>query len=206
MRFEDWEPHYLRILDTFGFDRKDDEEAAGIAAALTSRDDTARLEDLCTGRTVTVCGNAPCLKDDLPRCEGTVFAADAAADVLWRAGIRPDAVFTDLDGAEESFVAMNREGTVMVVHAHGDNITLVRRWVPMFGGPLVLTCPTRPFRPVQNWGGFTDGDRAVFAADALGADNVVILGFDLDDLTVPPMKRGKLLWARALLSLIGYDL
>ena len=206
MRFEEWEPHYLRILETFGFDREGDEDAASVAASLTSRDDTARLEELCTERTVTVCGNAPCLKREMSRCEGTVFAADAAADVLWRAGIRPDAVFTDLDGAEESFFAMNREGTVMVVHAHGDNIPLVRRWVPRFEGPLVLTCQSRPFGHVHNWGGFTDGDRAVFAADALGAAQVIILGFDLDDPGVPPMKRGKLLWARTLLSLIGHDL
>lgn len=206
MRFEEWEPHYLRILETFGFDREGDEEAAAVAASLTLRDDTARLEELCTGRTVTVCGNAPCLKEETSRCEGTVFAADAAADVLWRAGIRPDAVFTDLDGAEESFFAMNREGTVMVVHAHGDNIPLVRRWVPRFEGPLVLTCQSRPFGHVHNWGGFSDGDRAVFAADALGAAQVIILGFDLDDPGVPPVKRGKLLWARTLLSLIGHDL
>jgi len=206
MRFEEWEPHYLRILKTFGFDREDDEEAALVAAGLTSRDDTALLEELCMGRTVTVCGNAPCLKDEAARCEGTVFAADGAADVLLRAGIRPDAVFTDLDGAEESFFGMNSEGTVMVVHAHGDNLPLVRRWVPRFEGPMVLTCQSRPFAHVHNWGGFTDGDRAVFAADALGAARVIILGFDLDDKQVPPMKRGKLLWARTLLSLIGYDI
>ncbi len=206
MRFEEWEPHYLRILETFGFPREGDEEAASVAASLTSRDDAARLEELCAGSTVTVCGNAPCLKEEACRCEGAIFAADAAADVLWRAGIRPDAVFTDLDGAEESFFAMNREGTVMVIHAHGDNIPLIRRWVPRFEGPLVLTCQSRPFGHVHNWGGFTDGDRAVFAADDLGAARIVILGFDLDDQSVPPMKRGKLLWARTLLSLIGYDL
>ena len=94
----------------------------------------------------------------------------------------------------------------MVVHAHGDNLPLVRRWVPRFEGPLVLTCQSRPFAHVHNWGGFTDGDRAVFAADALGAARVIILGFDLDDKQVPPMKRGKLLWARRLLSLIGHDI
>ena len=86
------------------------------------------------------------------------------------------------------------------------SMALLRHWVPQFEGPLVLSCQTRPFGHVHNWGGFTDGDRAAFAADALGGAEVRFAGFDLDDRSVPPMKQGKLLWARDLLALIGYDL
>ena len=206
MRFEEWEPHYAAICETFGFDRAGDEEAARLIATLSDADDSALLANHIKGKTVTVCGNAPSLLRETDAIEGTVLAADAAADVLFGAGILPDAVFTDLDGAEESFFAMNRQGTLMVVHGHGDNMALLRHWVPRFEGPLVLTCQTRPFGHVHNWGGFTDGDRAAFAADALGAADIRFAGFDLDDRSVPPMKRGKLLWARTLLSLIGHEL
>jgi uncharacterized Rossmann fold enzyme len=78
--------------------------------------------------------------------------------------------------------------------------------VPRFSGPIVATAQSAPLPRVYNFGGFTDGDRAVFAADALGAAEIRILGFDLDDRNVDPMKRGKLHWARRLLSLIGHDL
>ncbi|MDD1708750.1 MAG: DUF115 domain-containing protein [Methanoregulaceae archaeon] len=205
MEFEEWEPYYREILEYFGIEREGDEEAARILASLLTRDDCRLLSDLCRGETVTVCGNAPCLSRELDRIEGSIFAADAASEVLRRFGITPDAVFTDLDGACDDYLAMNNEGTIMVIHAHGDNIPLLFHWVPLFSGPVVGTTQARPSHPLHNFGGFSDGDRAAFAADALGADHIGFVGFDLDDPDVDPMKRGKLLWARKLLRLIGYE-
>ena len=206
MRFADWEPHYTAILEYFGFEREADEAAARLLGDLADRDDVGLLEALIRGRAVTVCGNAPCLQEELDRVEGTVLAADAAAEVLVDHGIRPDAVFTDLDGATDAFIDLSRQGTVMVVHAHGDNIPLLRHWIPLLPGPLVATTQAAPLPHVHNFGGFTDGDRAVFAADDLGAASVRIIGFDLSDRNVDPVKRGKLFWAGELLRLIGYDL
>jgi len=206
MRFADWEPHYIAILEYFGFEREADEAAARQLADLADRDDVGLLEALIRDRVVTVCGNAPCLVGELDRIEGTVLAADAAAGVLVSHGIRPDAVFTDLDGATEVFIDLSAQGTVMVVHAHGDNLPLLRHWVPRLPGPLVATTQAAPLPSVHNFGGFTDCDRAVFAADELGAAEIRIIGFDLADRNVDPVKRGKLYWAGELLRLIGYDL
>jgi uncharacterized Rossmann fold enzyme len=194
MEFEEWEPYYRDILDYFCFERSEDERAATILASLLPRDDLSLLACLCRSRTVTVCGNAPCLKNELDRITGSVFAADAACLVLLSSGIIPDAVFTDLDGATEDYLDMNRDGTLMVIHAHGDNIPLLRYWTTQAG----------PAPPLHNFGGFTDGDRPVFAAHHLGADRINLVGFDLDDRDVDPMKRGKLQWARKLLAVIGY--
>ena len=204
--FEDWEPYYLRILAHFSFDRARDEEAALLLSSLLSRDDLPLLEGLIQGKPVTICGNGPNLGEELDRIRGTVVAADGAANRLCVRGIRPEAIVTDLDGATDAFIGMNRAGTVIVVHAHGDNMDLIRRWVPRFPGPLVGTTQSRPFDGIHNFGGFTDGDRAVFLAEALGASETVIAGFDLDDPNVDPVKRGKLLFARELLRLAGHDL
>ena len=207
MRFADWEPHYTAILEYFGFEREADEAAARLLVGLAGgRDDLGLLEALIRARTVTVCGNAPSLPEEVDQIEGVVLAADAAAGVLTDHGIRPDAVFTDLDGASDLFIDLSRQGTVMVVHAHGDNIPLLRHWVPLLPGPLVATTQAAPLPHVHNFGGFSDGDRAVFAADELGAAQVRIIGFDLADRNVDPVKRGKLFWAGKLLHLIGYDL
>lgn len=202
MNFEEWEPIYQEIVEYFGFDRKEDEHAADILEDLLQRDDLDLLKETCRGHDVCVCGNAPCLAKEISLVKGTVFAADAASLVLLSHGIRPDAIFTDLDGATDEYIEMNREGTVLVVHAHGDNMPLLRHWVPRFPGPLVGTTQSRPLPHVHNFGGFTDGDRAVFAAHSLGASRITILGFDLDDSRVDHMKRAKLLWAKKLLSLL----
>jgi len=204
MEFRDWEPHYREILDYFGFDRAGDEEAARLLASLLPRDNLLSLAALTCDNPVTVCGNAPCLKDELDKINGVVFAADAAADVLDANGIYPDAVFTDLDGASDRLLALNEEGTIVVVHAHGDNIALLKHWIPRFNGPLVGTTQSTPLPHVHNFGGFSDGDRAVFTADELGAEQITLIGFDLDDKDVDPVKRGKLFWARKLLALIGH--
>ena len=204
MEFKDWEPHYLEILEYFGFDRGGDEEAARLLALLMPRDNLLSLASLTFDKPVTVCGNAPCLKDELDKIQGVVFAADAAADVLDSHGIRPDAVFTDLDGAGDRLLELNKEGTIVVVHAHGDNIALLKHWVPLFKGPLVATTQGTPLPHVHNFGGFSDGDRAVFAADELGAEQITLIGFDCDDKDVDPVKHGKLVWARKLLALVGH--
>ena len=205
MNFELWEPYYLEILDYFGFDRAADEEAAQLLASLMTRDDLLSLAALTCGNNVTVCGNAPCLEDELGTVRGIVFAADAAAYVLDAHGIRPDAVFTDLDGVTDRLIELNCEGTIVVIHAHGDNIPLLKHWVPRFPGPLVATTQATPLPHIHNFGGLTDGDRAVFAAEELGASSVTLAGFDLDDRNVDPLKRGKLFWARQLLALIGHS-
>ena len=203
MQFAEWEPHYQEIVGYFGFDRTADEEAARLLSSLLDRDNLLSLASLTDGNEVTVCGNAPCLKDDLSKISGIVFAADAAAEVLDSHDIFVDAIFTDLDGATDRFIELNNEGTIIVIHAHGDNMPLLKHWVPRFRGKVVGTTQAAPLPRVYNFGGFTDGDRAVFAADELGASHITLAGFDLDDRNVDPMKRGKLIWARKLLALIG---
>lgn len=206
MRFEEWEPYYREILEYFAFDRCRDEEAALLLKSLLKRDALPLLEGAIRGREVTVCGNAPCLPQELHRARGTILAADAASLVLVRHGIMPGAIFTDLDGATELYEDLNQNGVILVIHAHGDNMPLLRYWVPRFSGPLVGTTQARPLEGIYNFGGFTDGDRAAFAAHALGAKSVTIIGFDPDDPDVPPAKKGKLIWARRLLRLLGHEL
>jgi uncharacterized Rossmann fold enzyme len=99
---------------------------------------------------------------------------------------------------------MNWKGTIIVIHAHGDNRHLIQYWVPRLIGQVVGTTQSTPIQNVYNFGGFSDGDRAVFAADELGASHITLVGFDCDDASVDQVKRGKLMWARKLLARIGY--
>lgn len=207
MKYEEWKPLYQEICDYFSFDPAEDEQAARIARSLSSASDIDLLTTTIQGKAVTVCGNAPCLKDQLrePEPGEVIIAADAAAAVLLKAGIRPAVIVTDLDGIDEYALEMNKAGTIMVVHAHGDNIPRLQTWIPRFIGPLVITTQGEPFDTIHNFGGFSDGDRAVFMAEANGAASVRLIGFDCDDPGVTPVKKGKLLWARRLLTSLGYD-
>lgn len=206
VKYDDWEPIYQEICEYFSFDPTEDDRAAHILADLTSQDATALLKNLIFGKTVTVCGNAPTLEQELDTITGVIIAADAASGVLIQHGITPDVIVTDLDGIEDEAITLNKKGTILVVHAHGDNIPRIRTWVPRMKGPLVLTTQGKPFNHIYNFGGFTDGDRAVYLAYEMQASDVKLAGFDLDDPEVTPMKKGKLQWARKLLSLCSHEL
>lgn len=206
VKYDEWEPIYQEICEYFSFDSAEDDRAAQILADLTTQDATDLLKNLIAGEQVTVCGNAPTLVQELDTITGVIIAADAASGVLIRHGITPDVIVTDLDGIEDEAITLNKKGTILVVHAHGDNIPRIRTWIPRMKGPLVLTTQGKPFNHVYNFGGFTDGDRAVYLAYEMQASDVKLAGFDLDDPEVTPMKKGKLQWARKLLSLCGHEL
>ena len=209
MKPEVWDEYYVKILDYFGFSREDDEEAARLLSAILPGNDISLLTDTISGSDIIVAGNAPSLPDDIRKTdfEGkVVIAADAAARVMKKGGVIPDIVFTDLDGLDDDVLEMNEAGTILAVHAHGDNMPLVKSWVPKMKGPVVGTTQSTPLENVYNFGGFSDGDRGVFAAYELGAKSVSLIGFDLDDKSVDPVKHGKLMIARKLLHLLGHDI
>jgi len=110
---------------------------------------------------------------------------------------------TDLDKNPETARELSHEGVPVAVHAHGDNIAAIERYVPSFALDSVLpTTQAAPTPPVCNPGGFTDGDRAAFLADACGAGRLVFPGWTFDDPSVGPEKARKLRWAERLLALL----
>jgi hypothetical protein len=154
------------------------------------------------GATVAIAGAGPplALETDLAAEADRVVAASTAADVLADAGVEVDLVVTDLDKNPGSLAEMSQEGTPIASHAHGDNIPALEEWVPAFADEQLLpTTQAEPVGPVRNFGGFTDGDRAAYLADALGAAELRFPGWEFDDPTVDPVKAAKLRWAERLL-------
>ncbi len=218
MNFSDWEPTYMQILEDFGFARQKDEDAARLISAMITtiieNDHTKsqiisleHLQQVIAGREVIVCGNAPSLdaeframhENDTGRDTPALFiAADGATTILLKHGIVPDIIVSDLDGNLEDIVDANRRGSIVVVHAHGDNMDAVISTVPKLTG-IIATTQSAPLLNVHNFGGFSDGDRCVFLACEFGAVRITLMGFDLDDADVTPMKKNKLKWARRLL-------
>ncbi|WP_122088495.1 6-hydroxymethylpterin diphosphokinase MptE-like protein [Halalkalicoccus subterraneus] len=201
MNFPTWNPVYETILADFGFGRREDERARDVLADLTESFDEGRLARI-EGAAVAVAGAGPSLPDDLELAAEAdyVIAASTAADTLLAAGIEPDLFVTDIDKNPETLRELTRQGTPAAVHAHGDNIELVERWVPRLAAENVLpTTQAAPKGPVENFGGFTDGDRGAFLADHFGASELRFPGWTFDDPSVGSMKARKLRWAERLL-------
>lgn len=139
--------------------------------------------------------------------KGFVVAADGATSTLLSRGILPDVIVTDLDGDVDDQVKANKEGSVVFVHAHGDNMDAIRKHVLRFDGMTVCTCQCPPTEGVYNFGGFTDGDRAACIVASLGVRSIRLVGFDFES---PSAKRGrsrvvkarKLLWAKRIMTLL----
>jgi hypothetical protein len=201
--FAEWEPIYEAILADLGFDRAADERARDVAAGIAPSFDHDRLATL-VGETVAIVGAAPSLPAALeafdPDSVETVIAASTAVDVLADAGIDVDLMVTDLDKNTATAHELTHQGVPVVAHAHGDNIPLLREWLPAFASAQTLvTTQAAPRAGIANVGGFTDGDRAAFLADAAGATDLRFLGWAFDDPAVAPMKARKLRWAEQLL-------
>ncbi|MGQ9582026.1 MAG: 6-hydroxymethylpterin diphosphokinase MptE-like protein [Thermoplasmatota archaeon] len=221
MDFSEWEKYYEQILLDFGFERSKDEEAAGVLAGLTTGMSLAGVEDLrqhLADKEVFVFGNGPSLEEALKGRSfgGTLVAADGATTALMARGLVPHIIVTDLDGRVEDQLAANERGAIVVVLAHGDNIAALREWVPRFTGRIVATSQSAPVKHLLSFGGFTDGDRAVFLADHFGARRIVLVGFDfgsdrspysMDDEEMDLSDRGrvkmrKLTWANVLIAML----
>jgi len=201
--FAEWEPVYEAILEDFGYPRAADERARDrLAELLAPREfDVGRI-DSGPDDTIAVAGAGPSLEAEaaLAADADRVFAASNAAERLLAVDVTVDLEVTDLDKTPRSAVELTREGTPVAVHAHGDNRPTIESVVPECDREQVLgTTQAAPADPVRNVGGFTDGDRAAFLADHLGAGRLTFPGWDFEDPDLDPEKRHKLRWAERLL-------
>jgi uncharacterized Rossmann fold enzyme len=210
MRYEDWEPYYKAILEDFGWTAEGDEAAARLLSSMLPEQTPCldRVKELIEGKDVIVCGKAPSLEKDMEKVDWwyryTVIAADGSVSTLLQQGIVPDIVVSDLDGSHEDLLKADENGSIILAHAHADNVEAVKSLVPKLKH-VVGTTQARPLKNVYNFGGFSDGDRCVFLAKEFGAKTIKIIGFDLDDTNVTPKKLKKLKWARKLLGDLGIN-
>ncbi|GFO96413.1 hypothetical protein ig2599ANME_0602 [groundwater metagenome] len=205
MEFKDWEPIYEEILRDFGWSREKDEEAAKLLSSLLAGKTSivSILKKKLEGKDVLVCGNALTLSNDLGKITADkylVIAADGATSTLLEKGIVPDIIVTDLDGYIPDEIKANRKGALMVVHAHGDNMSRLDTVRNM--GDVIGTTQAAPLENIHNFGGLSDGDRCVFLAHEFSAGSITLAGFDFRDEKVTDIKKKKLKWARRLIGMI----
>ncbi|MEW5760512.1 MAG: 6-hydroxymethylpterin diphosphokinase MptE-like protein [Candidatus Thermoplasmatota archaeon] len=210
MEFSRWERYYNEILQDMGYEREKDELAANVLSELLSDKELCELDtlkELITNKSVSIFGNAPSLPDVLDgvKTGGTFISTDGATTFLLEKKIQPHIIVTDLDGKVEDQIKANEQGAIAIIHAHGDNIDALKKWVPMFKGKVMGTTQSKPFGKIYNFGGFTDGDRAIFLADHFSAEKIILFGFDFrktNELKNEKMKVRKLTWASVLIGIL----
>ena len=155
--------------------------------------------------------NSKSKSDKSTKANFVIMAADGATELLLKLGIIPDFVITDLDGHHESLVTANMKGSIMFIHAHGDNIEKINSFISNFRN-IIGTTQSFPLSHIFNFGGFTDGDRAVFLADHFFAREIVLVGMDFDSrigsfskrsVSNYDLKRKKLYVAKNLIEMLS---
>ncbi len=179
---------YPRIVKALGLNVENDKAATELASSLCNRVPTAErlARSLIKGKTCYVLGAGPSLPEaysmQATPPSALVVAADGAARLLMEMGSAPPHILvTDLDGGDDVIGWCARQ-SVMCVHAHGDNIESLRRFLPCLvklRAKILLTTQNRPVDGVKNYYGFTDGDRAAWLCHHFGARNIRLVGMDL---------------------------
>ena len=192
MEFGLWEIYYKEILDDFGFSRQGDENSAKVLDEILSEEGCLTLDDLSQivgfSDKYIVFGAGPSLKEHIKLLKESydlkdyvLVSADGATTALIEERICPDIVATDLDGNIDDILLANLRGANIAVHAHGDNLDAVIKFTPFFTN-VIGTTQAQPVGNIYNFGGFTDGDRAIFLAVALGAGEITLAGMDFGDV------------------------
>ncbi len=215
MEYSRWAPRYDAIRAEFGFPFERERVAADALVRLLPEESRTpplpRIRPRLAGRDVVVVGAAPGTGPPpvwrLPSTDPApaLVAADGGAAACLAGRLVPTVVVTDLDGPVPSEVSANRQGALVVVHAHGDNRPALEAWVPEFPGELAGSWAGPPTEVLLDVGGFTDGDRAAYLAEACGARRVLLWGFDFERVEAPDAatrerKRAKFAWADRLLA------
>ncbi len=123
-------------------------------------------------------------------------------------------IVTDGDGTPYLEKGLNK-GIPICLHAHGDNIDSWKKILEIIDDDqeVILTHQT-PYEieGMYNPGGFTDGDRAVCIALALGATEIELVGFSIGEvgawsaITDEKRKLMKLKWMNKVLKLLSMEI
>lgn len=181
MLISGWISKYNEILKEFKYSYKKDLQAAVLLdSLLETQNHINKVQDLVNNQNIFVIGAGPSLSYAIPILQKykkiVKIAADSAVKLLVDNGIKPDIIVTDLDGDEKTLKKIGSSKSIFIVHAHGDNISKLY-FIKNFKN-CIGTTQTKPFGKLYNFGGFTDGDRAVFLASNFNAKKIILFGMD----------------------------
>lgn len=224
MFYKDWGPIYEKIASDFNYKLEDEKKAVDFLDKLLDNKklfSLKNLSEIIKGKKIIIFGAGPSLEDSIYINKNKInncikISADGATSALLKNNIFPDIIITDLDGYVPDQIKSNSKGSIIVVHAHGDNISKIRKYVPEINKDIIGTTQIdpSPYKNIENFGGFTDGDRAVFLASHFNAKKINLIGFDFrgkigkysfSEKKNINLKLKKLKWCRYLIELLKHN-
>ena len=174
-----------------------------IAARLVSRLNYTKssLQPSFVNREFVLVGAGLTESDTLP--ENNLIVADGALRGCLDRDIVPEWVISDLDGYISDILWASQNGSKIIIHAHGDNLSRVSLYSNRINPECITT--TYPSSHASCWGGFTDGDRSVMMCLSLGSKSVKLVGFNFEEVGTftgeySPRKLEKLQWAKKIIN------
>ncbi|UCF49003.1 MAG: DUF115 domain-containing protein [Thermoplasmatales archaeon] len=190
MFYKDWESIYKKIAKDFNFRLENEKKAVDVFDKLLYKKQLfplEKLEEIINDKEVVIFGAGPSLNDsinlNIKKIKNLVkISADGATSALLKKNIFPDIIVTDLDGNVSDQIKANSDGSILIIHAHGDNISEIKKYLPKLKKGIIGSTQINPlsYKNINNFGGFTDGDRAVFLASHFNAKKIFLIGFDFE--------------------------
>ncbi|HDD36154.1 MAG TPA: hypothetical protein ENF50_01620, partial [Archaeoglobus veneficus] len=131
MRLEEWYKFYDQILKDFGFSREEDERAAKIMHKLGKNKllDQSVLENKIKGKSVAIVGGA--IEDFEFNEDLVISSGKAVVKIIDK--VTPQIHVTDMEEEDGLLINLEKNGCILVLHAHGDNINRIKSVVPKLG-------------------------------------------------------------------------
>jgi len=203
-----WTTRYNEIVNDFGYSKKKDVQSSRLLDSLLSKKTRiTELKKLIENESIFIIGAGPSLLSCIPILKKynkiTKIVADGATRALIENNLKANIVVTDLDGNIPVLKRVGKTNTIMVVHAHSDN--LEKLYIAKNFKKCIGTTQAKPFGKIHNFGGFTDGDRCVFLANHFKARKIILFGMDFGttigsfsktriankDIKIRKLRRGK---------------
>ncbi|MFW9778978.1 MAG: 6-hydroxymethylpterin diphosphokinase MptE-like protein [Candidatus Heimdallarchaeota archaeon] len=195
MDWKTWKTEYQYIVQELGLDLQSDLYCAHQLEEILLKHASNREKTISDKLIailqypIIIAGAGPSLERDFELLMITkglrkfwLISADGATSLLKKKSLVPQVVLTDLDGDPAAIEWAMKNGSIILIHAHGDNIHLVKSFCEVYGPEFSNyfvwgTTQTYPER-LWNFGGFTDGDRAICLAMHFQSPLIALIGFD----------------------------
>jgi uncharacterized Rossmann fold enzyme len=198
MKIVDWNNEYKNIVSKLRLNVPDDEASAKYLDKLVNTHFSHHLLDIkekigiILAKPVIIVGAGPSVFKDLEILiaifahKVTFLAVDGTCSLFRNLNFVPDIIVSDLDGEWKAILWAITNGAMALIHAHGDNQHLVKSFFKqnsrllknkMIWGTTQNDLQTN----LLNYGGFTDGDRAIFLAFHHQSPIISLIGFDFGE-------------------------
>lgn len=196
MFWSDWKNSYYEIVTELGLDTRADEKTTELLdkhfLGLNSDKKIFILRRLrqIFQQPIIIAGAGPSLDQDFKHLLASnislklqLISVNGATTLFKRKNVIPTVVVSDLDGDLSAIKWAILNGALTLIHGHGDNQNLIcaflrdnREIISKYSVWGTTQC--KPRDSLLNFGGFTDGDRAIFIAFHFQSPLIGLIGFD----------------------------